>query len=146
MHYEEVMLTIFNYIELFRSSLDTIAPYHHDELAHLAALHFKHTSKLQPHAYARGLARDLLLPFPPERLLDGGALVREWDPHAVREILDLLDVSRARIAVCAKEHEAAVVGENREWEKERWYGTEYFVQRTSEEFIAKVCFIVFSTR
>ena len=136
--YEEVLLTIFNYISLLRSSLDTMQPYHHDEQTYLTALRFMYAPKLQPEVYARALARGLLAPLPPERLLDGGELVRIWDPKLVRDVLDLLDVSRARVTICTKEHAEAVVGQGARWDKEKWYGTEYFVRKMSEKFVLKV--------
>lgn len=137
MHYEDVLLTIYNYISLLRSSI--FEPYHFAEMAQMARTRFRFREKSQPHEYARQLAGNMLLdPIPPERLLDGGALVQEWDEAGVRELLEFLRPEKGRVAVIAKNHGASVVDEGVEWDIEKWYGTEYHVRRMSEDFMEKV--------
>ncbi|KIP05202.1 hypothetical protein PHLGIDRAFT_129039 [Phlebiopsis gigantea 11061_1 CR5-6] len=129
--------TPFYYLSLLRSS--AFEAYHFAEIAQTAKTHFRFREKSQPHTYARELARRLLDPVPPERILDFGALVREWDETGVRELLEALVPERGRVLLMAKDHDAGVlgngVGVEQVWEKERWYGTEYVVKKLDDEFI-----------
>lgn len=139
MHYQDVLLAIYKYLSLLRAS--TFAPYHFAEIAQMAATSFRFAEKYQPHEYARNLARSLLNPLPPERILDGGALVREWDEQGVREFLELLRPENGRAMLMAKDHDSAVLGLGEsevKWEVEKWYGTEYIVRRLSDDFMEKV--------
>ena len=146
MHYREVILTIYNYLALLRAS--TFDSHHFHEIAQMAATTFRFREKSQPHTYARELARRLLEPVRPERILDCGALAREWDEQSVRAVLDYLTPEKGRVIVMAKEHDEAVPGGggllNRKWEVERLYGTEYKVHRRDNEFIEQVSTIPIS--
>lgn len=112
----------------------------------MATTSFKFQEKSQPHTYARAIARRLLNPAPPEHILDGGALAREWDEQGVQEMLNLLMPEKGRVIVMAKEHDDVVLGDgivaDRKWEVERWYGTEYNVRRLGDEFIEQVSVIL----
>ncbi|EKM58998.1 uncharacterized protein PHACADRAFT_249147 [Phanerochaete carnosa HHB-10118-sp] len=137
-HCQDVLLAICNYLSLLRAS--TFASHHFHERAQMATTFFRFAEKYQPHEYARNIARALLLPLPPERILDGGALVREWDEQGVREFLALLRPENGRVMLMAKEHDPAVLGlgnGQERWEVEKWYGTEYIVQRLNDEFLEK---------
>ena len=134
-------MTIYQYLALLRSS--TFEPYHFEEVAQMAKTRFRFQEKSQPHTYARELARRLLDPVPPERVLDCGALVREWDEKGVRELLDLLVPEKGRVLLMAKDHDACVLGNSdgveQVWEKEKWYGTEYAVKKLGDDFVREVC-------
>lgn len=106
----------------------------------MAATRFRFQEKYQPHTYARDIACRLLEPIPPERILDSGALTREWDEQCVRELLGFFAPDKGRVLLMAKDHEPD--GSDAQWEVERWYGTEYNVKRLEAEFIQKVCFLL----
>lgn len=136
MHWEEVVLTVFNYMTLLRSS--DIELYHFEEQRDMSAVSFRFREKSQPHSYSTWLCDQLLEPYPPAWVLSGSSLLRRWDESLIRDILGLLTPERGRVMIMAKHHDSQVVGEDLEWHTERWYGTEYHVQRLSQEFIDKV--------
>lgn len=115
--------------------------YHFREIAQMATTFFRFAEKYQPHEYARNISRSLLHVLPPERILDGGALVREWDEQGIKKFLEFLKPEKGRIMLMAKEHDSTIVGlgEDAKWEVEKWYGTEYIVRRQSDGFLEKVC-------
>lgn len=138
-HYRDVVQTIYDYISLLRVS--TFDPYHFHEIAQMAATRFRFQEKYQPHTYARDIACRLLEPIPPERILDFGALTREWDEDSVQALLGFFAPDKGRVLLMAKDHEPGVLGEaDGPWEVERWYGTEYKVKRLDAEVIEKVRF------
>ncbi|KAI0698094.1 LuxS/MPP-like metallohydrolase [Cytidiella melzeri] len=133
MHYEEVVLAIFNYIALLRAS--DFEPYHFDEKKQMAATTFRFREKSQPHTYVRAVASSLLEAFEPEDILSGSALSQEWDEGAIRLLLSTMRPENARVMVMARDHDPAVAGKGDEWDVEKWYGTEYRVRRMSAAFI-----------
>lgn len=135
-HYEEVILTIFNYITLLRSS--SLDFYHFEESSRMKAVSFRFREKSQPHAYAQWVCDQLLEPYPPERVFSGSQLITRWDEQLVRDMLALLMPEKGRVMIMAKNHDPQVVGEGTVWDAERWYGTEYSVRRLTQEFINKV--------
>ena len=122
-----------------------LEPYHFEEMAQMSSIAFRFREKSQPHAYAKALGAAMLEPYPPQELLSRGAMNREWDEPAVRELLELMKPELGRVFLMAKEHDETIVGTKDSWEKERWYGTEYRVERLGEELLAKVSSIVDET-
>lgn len=122
-----------------------LEPYHFEEMAQMSSIAFRFREKSQPHAYAKALSMVMLEPYPPQELLSRGALNREWDEPAVRELLELMKPELGRVFLMAKEHDETIIGMEHSWEKERWYGTEYSVQRLDEELVAKVSSIINET-
>ncbi|GBE85090.1 Putative zinc protease [Sparassis crispa] len=134
-HYQEVLLTTFNYISLLRSS--NLPPYHFSEISTISALNFRFQEKVQPHLWVNYLSAKLLEPYPPEWTLSGGSLNREWDEILVRETLAAIVPERGRVTLQAQEHDERVVGKDAQWESEKWYGTQYSVRRIDASFIDK---------
>ncbi|KAI0763999.1 LuxS/MPP-like metallohydrolase [Trametes elegans] len=136
MHYQAVVEAIFNYISLLRSS--PLPLYHFNEISALAATRFRFKQKSQPHSYASVLAHALAEPYPPEWLLSGAYLYRDWDEALVRRVLDGFVPERARVILEAKMHREDVVGENVQWETEEWYGTRYAVRKMDGGLLRKL--------
>lgn len=104
----------------------------------MSAIRFRFKEKLQPHDYVNALAFDLSDPFPVEEILRGTSVIRNWDEKRVRDILDTFVPKSGRIFLKAKDYIEDFVGTNAVWETERWYGTQYCVQRFSETDLHKV--------
>lgn len=134
-HYQDVLVAVFNYIALLRSS--PIEAYHFEEMHALSKLTFRFREKVQPQTYAKTLSHDLLEPWPPEHLLSGWAVTREWDEALVRATLELLRPELGRITLEARDHPEEVVGDAT-WETERWYRAEYCARRLDPAFLEKV--------
>jgi insulysin len=131
-----VVLAIFNYIVLFRSS--PFEAYHFEERRQMTATRFRFSEKSQPHTDVRKISLDLLNPLDPEDILSGGALSQSWDEKAVRELLDVLRPEKARVMIMAQEHDSSINDEAEPWSMEKWYGTVYKVQSMSQAFIDQV--------
>ena len=146
MHYEEVVLTIFNYIALIRDS--ALELYHFEELKQLHKTFFRFREKGQPHYFVQSIALRLLDPVAeePQDILSVGEDNMEWDEPAVRQLLDSLRPENARVGVMAKVHDPSVAGDGENWEVEKWYGTEYRVKKLPKEFLAKVRHPIFRSR
>ncbi|KAI0658946.1 LuxS/MPP-like metallohydrolase [Cubamyces menziesii] len=133
LHYRDVVRAVYSYIALLRASFPLEA-YHFDEVKTMAETRFRFKEKAQPHKYASALAHGLAEPYPPEWLLSGAYLYREYDEALVKGILEGFAPGRGRIVLEAKEHRAEVMGDDVVWETEKWYGTQYAVKRLDESF------------
>ncbi|KAI0330109.1 LuxS/MPP-like metallohydrolase [Cubamyces sp. BRFM 1775] len=137
LHYRDVIRAIFSYIALLRAAFP-LEPYHFDEVKTMAETSFRFKEKAQPHTYASVLAHGLAEPYPPEWLLSGPYLYREYDEALVKGILEGFVPERGRVMLEAKEHRAEVVGEDVVWETEKWYGTQYAVKKLDESFLREL--------
>lgn len=138
MHYEEVVLTVYKYIALLRDS--PLEPYHFNETKQLNKTFFRFREQIQPTRYVKSIALSLLNPIAeePQDILSDGVDSWEWDEPAVRRLLESFRPENGRVMLMAKDHDPRVIGDSGTWQSEKWYGTEYQVQRLSEAFIAKV--------
>ncbi|OSD07763.1 LuxS/MPP-like metallohydrolase [Trametes coccinea BRFM310] len=133
LHYRDVVRAIFNYISLLRAS--ALEPYHFAEVQAMAETSFRFQEKAQPHRYASTLAHTLSEPYPPEWLLSGAHLYREWNEPLVRSILEGFTPKQARVTLEAKNHLGQVIGQDVQWQSEKWYGTQYTVKRLEDSFL-----------
>ncbi|EIW56019.1 LuxS/MPP-like metallohydrolase [Trametes versicolor FP-101664 SS1] len=136
LHYREVLEAVFNYISLLRAS--PLSMFHFTEVSTMAATRFRFKEKAQPQSYASTLAHALAEPYPPEQLLSGAHLYRDWDESLVRQVLDGFVPERVRVTLQAKTHHEDVVRNDVEWVTEKWYGTQYAVQKMDQELIQKL--------
>ena len=136
-NYREVFRTIFSYISLLRTSIFSLPPYF-DELKEISEISFRNREKSQPHTYVTSLTRKLEEGPPAQWLLNADSLYREYSEEAVKTVLDCLFPERARLTLSAKNHENLVETSQIDWQKEKWYGTEYAVQRFSSDMLEKV--------
>ncbi|KAK7686016.1 hypothetical protein QCA50_010827 [Cerrena zonata] len=134
-HYEEVILTIFNYLALLRATPTPLPSYHFDEIKKMSSVSYQFREKSQPHSYATSLAFELLEPYPPQWILSGSSVIREWDEGLFRGILSLLLPEKCRLMIMSKYHASEVVGDEPIWRKEKWYKTGYIVRKLDRTFI-----------
>lgn len=136
-NYREVVRAIFSYISLLRTSISSLLPYF-EELKELSEISFRNREKSQPHTYVNSLTRRLEEDPPAQWLLNADSLYREYNEVAVKAVLDRLFPERARLTLCARNHENLAETSQIDWEKEKWYGTEYAVQKFSPDILEKV--------
>lgn len=134
MHYEEVILAIFNYLDLLRSFEWPL--YHFEEIKQMAATSFRFAEKAQAHAYVRRISLDLLDSLDPKDLLSGGSAALQWDEAAVRQTLEMLRPELGRVVLMARDHD--ILGDESAWNTEKWYGTQYQIRKLNDIFMAKV--------
>ena len=136
-NYREVIRTIFSYTSLLRTSGTALPPYF-EELKELSGIFFRNREKLQPHTYVISLARRLEEDPPAQWLLNADSSYREYSEVAVKAVLDCLFPGRARLTLSAKSHEGIIEASQIYWQKEKWYGTEYAVQKFTSDILEKV--------
>ena len=136
-NYREVVRTIFSYTSLLRTLISSLPPYF-EEFREISEVSFRNREKSQPHRYVISLTRRLEEDPPPQWLLNADSLYREYSEAAVKDILDCLFPERARLILSAKDHQNLVDTSQINWQREKWYGTEYAVQQFSPDILGEV--------
>ncbi|KAJ7723946.1 Metalloenzyme, LuxS/M16 peptidase-like protein, partial [Mycena maculata] len=141
-NHREVSLVIFKFLALLRDS--QFEAFHQRELVTLSATKFRFKEKGRPDSYATWAAEHMTRPVPLELVLSAQALIWDWDGDdqpggggeaKVRAYLDSFRPENARVMLMAKGVEHTKLAPNAVWEKEPWYGTEYYVEKFNEAFI-----------
>ncbi|KAI3620705.1 hypothetical protein CBS9595_002672 [Malassezia furfur] len=120
-HYEEVAAAMFQYLDLLRTQ--SIEEWMYHEVEKLSELRFAFKEKTAPSSYGSALASQMQTPMPPEWILSGHYLLREFDLPLIQDTLACLRPDRCRIMLAGREPPAGHTLDA----KERWYGTEYTV-------------------
>ncbi|KAE8269997.1 hypothetical protein A4X09_0g2343 [Tilletia walkeri] len=133
-HYEDVVRSIFRYINLLKAR--GVEEWAYAEVEQLQKLAFKFAEKMPPASYTSDLASQLQEPYPREWIISGGTLVRRFGVDEIRETLDCLRPSQCRIFVAAKSIPPRSDGKERTWDnKEKWYGTPYLMEPIPESIL-----------
>lgn len=74
--------------------------------------------------------------------MSGTSILRAWDEAAFKAILAVCTPEKGRVTLQAREQLEVIVGADAKWEKERWLGGEYCVQRLDAGVMDKVCEIL----
>lgn len=136
-HYRDIMLAVFNYISLLKSS--TMELEHQHELAQISEIRFRFQEKRQPQDTAVSLSQQLAMPYPRELILKAGTVLLPWDSAdgeglaAAQRLLASLKVEECRTVLMGKKDDHDKVAGEQEWRTEPIYGTQYRVQRYDEE-------------
>ncbi|KAL1917702.1 uncharacterized protein VTP21DRAFT_3536 [Calcarisporiella thermophila] len=132
-HYEEVIEIVFQYIELLKK--DGIQESIFREVQSLASTSFRFSEKSKPLYYTTHVAGLMQRPYPPEWILSGSSLIREWDPDCIRrEGLNYLRPDAFRAFLISQKFDLPVELNK----QERWYGTEYHVEKLSENLMKTI--------
>lgn len=118
-HYEDVVLCVFQYIELLKRS--GVQESIFKEVQSLASLAFRFKEKYPPSQYTSRLAGLMQHGYPPQFVLSGPSLIREYNPDLINHDLSYLRPDNFRIMVASREAPNGVPFTK----KERWYDTEY---------------------
>lgn len=135
--YLTVVRTVFSYISLLKTSISSF-PQYFEEFRELSEMFFRNREKSQPHAYVVSLAARLEDDRPAESLLSADSLYREYNEEAVKAVLGCLLPGKARLTLSAKDHETLAVSSGIVWQNEKWYGTEYAVQKFGTDILEEV--------
>ncbi|KAI0093889.1 insulin-degrading enzyme [Irpex rosettiformis] len=136
-----VMLTVYKYLSLLRSS--ELSPWYQKEISDLSALNFRYSEKRSPDHYAIAITDHMAYPIPRHLIISGPRVVQPWslsDPEnggekEMRKILDMCRVERSRALYMGPKEEFNRVNGAIDWQTEKWYGTQYYVERFDEEFL-----------
>ncbi|KAM5441709.1 metalloprotease [Microsporum ferrugineum] len=129
-HYQEVVKTVFQYISLIKER----APeqWIFDETKNLSEVDFKFKQKSPASRFTSALSSIMQKPYPREWLLSGSTLLRKFDPELISEGLAHLNADNFNIEIVSQNFPGG-------WDKrEKWYGTEYKVERVPEDLLAEI--------
>jgi insulysin len=141
---KHVMLTIFKYFSLLRSS--ELPPWIQQEISDLSQMRFRFAEKRSPDSYATSIAESMVWPVPRHLIVSAPRVIQPWDlsdpvnggEREMRELLEACRVNKARVLVMAPKAELDSVRPSMDWQQEPWYGTSYHVQRFDEAFLKEV--------
>ncbi|ORZ23957.1 Metalloenzyme, LuxS/M16 peptidase-like protein [Absidia repens] len=120
-NYEKVVLVIFKYIDLLKKQGVQESIFR--EVQSLASLAFRFKEKYPPSQYTSRLTGLMQHNYPPQYILSGPSLIRDYDPHLIQENLNWLGPDNFRIMLASQTPPNGVSFTKRE----KWYDTEYEV-------------------
>jgi insulysin len=124
-HQNDIVDIIFSYLTLLKEH--GVQRWIYDETATVASCSFQFLSKRNPIDYTCSLANALQI-YPPEHVLSGPYKIYDYDPTLIQDFLSKYFTPQNMIVfVTSKTFEGQTT------EKERWYGTEYNIQKISQE-------------
>lgn len=128
--YREVVEVVFQYLSLIRDS--SPQKWIFDEVKGMSEVDFKFQEKSTASNFVRTMCSTMQKPLPRKWLLSATDLLRHFDGNAISTALEYLKADNYRLTIVSQKYPG-------DWPlKERWYGTEYKVERISPEFAAAV--------
>lgn len=127
-HYQDVVSSVFQYIEMLKCSLPQSWIY--TELKDVAQASFKFKQKGHASSTVSSLAKALEKEYIPVGDILSTSLLRKYDPELIMQYTNILTPENSRITVISKDVEID--------SKEKWYGTEYSVIDYPKEFLDKL--------
>ncbi|PGH05696.1 hypothetical protein AJ79_06712 [Helicocarpus griseus UAMH5409] len=129
-HYHEIIKTVFQYISLIKSREPE--EWIFEEMKNLAEVDFKFKQKSPASRFTSTLSSVMQKPYPREWLLSGPSLMRKFDQQAIRRGLDCFRADNFNIELVSQTYPG-------NWDsKEKWYGTEYKVEKISSDMLSEI--------
>ncbi|KAH8697779.1 a-pheromone processing metallopeptidase Ste23 [Talaromyces proteolyticus] len=129
-HHREVVKTIFQYIALIKER--TPEQWIFDEMKNLAEVDFRFKQKSPASRFTSRLSSVMQKPLPREWLLSGNNLLRKFDAELITKALSYLRADNFRLMIVSQNFPG-------DWDtKEKWYGTEYKVEKIPEDFMGEI--------
>ncbi|KAG9014054.1 Insulinase (Peptidase M16) [Tulasnella sp. JGI-2019a] len=138
----KVIRVVYSYLSLLRG--EAFPSWHQQEIIQLSKINFEYKEKQSPSSYVSRTAEKAARLYPREKLLSASSVTEEWDEAPVRELLaKYLTIKDGRIIVMGREgwDKITLIGEEggtkeeRAWQKEKYYGTEYLTRRLPQHII-----------
>ena len=129
-NYWEVARTVFQYIALLKEAGPQ--KWVVEEFKNMAEVDFRFKQKTPASSFTSKLSSVMQQPLPREWLLSGQRLIRKFDHAAISEALTYLRADNYRFTIVSQEYPG-------NWDqKERWYGTDYRIERIPEPLQASI--------
>ena len=126
--YQEIVQVVFQYIALIKEAPPQ--KWIMDEIKGMGEVDFKFREKTPASSFASRMSSVMQKPLPRKSLLSGLDLIRRFDPGAITKALSYLKPENFRLSVVSQDFPG-------DWnQKEKWYGTEYKVERFDPAFVA----------
>ena len=119
--YRDVVKIVFQYISMMKENppLDWM----HEEMKNMAEVDFRFRQKSPASRFTSSTSSMMQKPLPRNWLLSGISKFRTFDPKAIVNAMQFLREDNFRLMVVSQDHPG-------DWnEKEKWYGTDYKVQK-----------------
>ncbi|KAF1942302.1 LuxS/MPP-like metallohydrolase [Clathrospora elynae] len=129
-HYKEVAKLVFQYIGLMRDQPPQ--QWVVEEQMRISEVEFRFKQKSPPSRTASGLAGIMQKPYDRKMLLSGPSIIRKFDSDLIHEALSYLRPDNFKMTIISQNFPGG-------WDKnEKWYGTEYKIERIPEDFLAEI--------
>ncbi|KAJ5223283.1 Peptidase M16 core [Penicillium chermesinum] len=125
--YREVAKVIFEYIAMIKEREPE--QWIFDEMRNLSEVDFRFMQKIPASRFTSNLSSVMQKPLDRKWLISGG-LLRRFDADLIKQALSYLRADNFRLIVVSQDFPG-------EWdEKEKWYGTEYKVEKIPKDFLS----------
>ncbi|CAG8247922.1 unnamed protein product [Penicillium olsonii] len=127
--YQEVANVVFEYIAMIQQREPE--QWIFDEMKNLAEVDFRFKQKTPASRFTSRLSSVMQKSLPSEWLLSG-SLLRRFDPDLIKKALSYLRADNFRLVIVSQEFPGT-------WDqKEKWYGTEYKVEKIPQQFLGSL--------
>ncbi|KAJ5621076.1 hypothetical protein N7510_005060 [Penicillium lagena] len=127
--YQEVAKVVFEYISMIKEREPE--QWIFDEMKNLAEVDFRFKQKTPASRFTSQLSSVMQKPLRREWLLSG-SLLRRFDPTLIKKALSYLRADNFRLIIVSQEFPGT-------WDqKEKWYGTEYKVEKIPQDFLSGI--------
>ena len=128
--YQEVVKIVFQYISLIQEAPPQ--EWIMTEIKSVGEVDFRFREKTPASSFASRMSSVMQKPLPREWLLSGLDLIRKFDPVAIRNAMTYLRPDNFRMMIVSQDFPG-------DWDKkEKWYGTEYRVERMEPAFASAI--------
>ena len=125
--YRDVAKIVFQYISILHETEPQ--EWIFNESKEMADVDFRFKQKSPASSTTSGLSQTMQKPLPRNRLLSGERVMRTFDSAAIKNALFFIKTANVRLSIVSQKPLPGKV------EKEKWYGTDYSVQRMPNDFI-----------
>lgn len=129
-NYKEVVKALFQYISMLNDS----APQQwiFEEIKNRAEIEFKYKQKSPASRFTSRTSAVMQLPLPRQWLLSGDTKLRKFEPELIKKGLSYLRPDNFRLQVVSQTFPG-------DWDKkEKYYGTEYKLEKVPEDFMSEI--------
>ncbi|KAK2749559.1 Insulinase (Peptidase M16) [Onygenales sp. PD_40] len=129
-NYQEVTKVIFQYISLIKQQPPEKWVF--DEMKNLAEVDFKFKQKSPASRFASSLSSVMQRPYPRERLLSASSCMLNFEPELITRGLECFRADNFNIELVSQTYPG-------NWDsKEKWYGTEYKLEKIPSDVLAEI--------
>lgn len=128
--YQDVVKNVFHYISLLQEAPPE--EWIFNEMKDMSDVDFKFRQKSPASRFTSRMSSVMQKPLPRSWLLSGLSKIRKFDPQAITRALNFLRPDNFRMIIVNQDYTGG-------WkEKEKWYGTDYNVEKLPEEFSSEL--------
>jgi insulysin len=128
--YRDVVHVFFQYVALIKEQPPQ--KWIVDEMMKLNEVRFKFQQQIPASRMTSGVSGLMQKPYSRKELLSGQTLIREFNPEAISRGLKAITPDNFRLVLASKEYPG-------DWPlKEKWYGTEYKIEKLPEDYMKKL--------